>query len=128
MVATILIADDYEDNRELLRLLLTGANHQVVEAGNGPDCLMLAKEHRPDLIMMDLSMPGLDGWGVLQALKADPETAAIPCVAVTAHDSDRERALEVGFIEYVAKPFRTVELLQLVDQLLSRRIGQLTHS
>jgi CheY-like chemotaxis protein len=117
--ATILIADDYEDNRELLRVLLTGANYNVLEARNGLDCLATVKVRRPDLIMVDLSMPGIDGWGVLGRLKADPNTASIPCVAVTAHGSDRERALELGFTEYVSKPFRTEDLLNTVRKILN---------
>lgn len=119
-MATILIADDYEDNRELLRLLLVAADYQVREATNGGECLAMAKEQPPDLIMMDLSMPILDGWGVFSALKTDERTAAIPCVAVTAYaDSDRHRALNIGFNAYLSKPFRGGELLETVERLLS---------
>lgn len=118
-MATILIADDYEDNRELLRLLLAAADHQVCEASNGRECLSMAQEQLPDLIMIDLSMPILDGWGVFRELKENESTAAIPCVAVTAYaDSDRERALKAGFNAYVAKPFRGGELLEIVEKLL----------
>jgi CheY-like chemotaxis protein len=74
----------------------------------------------PDLIMVDLSMPLLDGWGVCQEVKGDQRTAAIPCVAVTAYgDSDRERALQAGFDAYISKPFRGVELLETVAKLLA---------
>lgn len=119
-MATILIAEDYDDNRELLRLLLSGANHQVREAKNGWECLDLARQNPPDLIMVDLSMPGLDGWEVFRALKADSSTAHIPCVAVTAHtDRDRMRALQTGFSDFVAKPFRIEELLLTVKRLVS---------
>src|SRR5688500_15480580 len=97
-MATILIAEDYDDNRELLRLLLDAAGYDVREARNGQECLVLAREHPPDLIMLDLSMPELDGWGVFRELKADPLTAQIPCVAVTAHgDSDQRLVLDTGF-------------------------------
>jgi CheY-like chemotaxis protein len=120
MPATILIAEDYDDNRELLRIVLLGAKYQVREARNGHECLALARESPPDLIMVDLSMPQLDGWEVFSALKADVETANIPCVAVTAHaDIDRDRALQLGFSAFVSKPFRTDELLRTVAQLLS---------
>lgn len=120
MAATILIADDYEDNLELLRLLLRAADYQVSEARNGRECLTLARAQRPDLIMIDLSMPVLDGWAVFQELKADESTAAIPCVAVTAYgDSDRERALQIGFNDYLSKPFRGAELLETVGRLLA---------
>lgn len=120
-MATILIAEDYDDNRELLRLLLSGANHEVHEAKNGRECLDLARQNPPDLIMVDLSMPGLDGWEVFRELKADSATAHIPCVAVTAHtDQDRMRALQTGFSDFVGKPFRTEELLLTVKRLVSK--------
>ena len=121
MPPTILIAEDYDDNRELLRLLLAGANYEVREARNGRECLELARENPPDLIMVDLSMPGLDGWEVFRELKANSLTAHIPCVAVTAHtDRERTRALQSGFSDWVTKPFRTEELLLTVARLVSK--------
>jgi len=120
MAANILIADDYEDNLELLRLLLVAADYGVIEARNGAECLKLARQVRPDLIMVDLSMPVLDGWEMFRALRADELTASIPCIAVTAHgDTDRDRALRAGFNAYVSKPFRGAELLGTVARLLS---------
>ena len=122
MPPTILIAEDYDDNRELLRLVLSGANYDVREARNGRECLELARENPPDLIMVDLSMPGLDGWEVFKELKANSSTAHIPCVAVTAHtDHDRVRALQSGFSDWVAKPFRTEELLLTVARLIQNK-------
>jgi two-component system, cell cycle response regulator DivK len=122
MAAKILIADDYEDNLELLRLLLVAADYQVIEARNGEECLKLAGQIRPDLIMVDLSMPVLDGWEMFRALRAETHTASIPCIAVTAHgDTDRERALRAGFNAYLSKPFRGAELLETVATLLSSR-------
>jgi CheY-like chemotaxis protein len=121
MAPTILIAEDYDDNRELLRLLLAGANYEVREARNGQECLDLAWESPPDLIMVDLSMPGLDGWEVFEALKANALTSHIPCVAVTAHtDQDRTRALQSGFSAFVAKPFKIEELLLTVARLVAK--------
>ena len=120
MTATILIADDYEDNLELLRLLLAAADYQVSEARNGEECLTMAREQRPDLIMIDLSMPVLDGWALFQELRADERTAAIPCIAVTAYgDSDKDRALLAGFNAYLSKPFRGAEMLDTVSRLLT---------
>jgi len=119
-MASILIADDYEDNLELLRLLLVAADHQVIEARNGEECLNLARQMRPDLIMVDLSMPVLDGWEMFRALRTDDLTVSIPCIAVTAHgDADRDRALRTGFNAYLSKPFRGAELLETVSTLLS---------
>lgn len=115
----ILIAEDYDDNRELLRLLLASANYDVREARNGKECLDLARANPPDLIMVDLSMPELDGWEVFKALKASSQTAHIPCVAVTAHtDRDRTKALQSGFSDFVGKPFKTEELLLTVARIV----------
>jgi CheY-like chemotaxis protein len=122
MVGTILIADDHDDNRELLQLLLLNAGYHVHEAKDGRECLSLAREIRPDLILMDLSMPGLDGWGVFEELKADQNTKTIPCMAVTAHaDLNRQQALETGFSAYVSKPFSSDGLLNTVARLLTKR-------
>jgi len=120
MPNTILIADDHDDNRELMQILLSAAGYAVHEARNGSECLDLAREHLPDLIVMDLSMPGLDGYGVLRELKADQLTLEIPCMAVTAHaDLDRGQALKTGFNAYVSKPFRSEDLLETVASLLA---------
>lgn len=117
---TILIADDHQDNRELLHLMLRGAGYTVREAKNGGECLELARAEAPDLIVMDLSMPVLDGWGLFEELKMDQTTRGIPCIAVTAHaDLDRKRALEKGFIAYVSKPFTTEDLLHTIESALS---------
>ena len=124
MAATILIADDYEDNLELLRLMLEAGDYRVREARDGRECVTMAREELPDLIMIDLSMPFLDGWGVLEELQNDERTAAIPCVAVTAYgEFDRQRALQVGFNGYLAKPFRSAELLEVTRNLLGSADG-----
>lgn len=119
MIHTILIADDHDDNRELLQLLLRGAGYKVKEARDGSECLTLARREQPDLIVMDLSMPVMDGWGVFRELKNDHLTRAIPCMVVTAHsDLDRNQALETGFKAYVSKPFSSEVLLKTVASLL----------
>ena len=122
MAINILIADDHDDNRELLQLLLTGAGYSVREASDGHECLALARAEHPDLILMDLSMPGMDGWTVFSELRNDPQTGAIPCVAVTAHAGlDRRHALEIGFSAYVSKPFRGDDLLATITTVLANR-------
>src|ERR1044072_8106594 len=123
MRPTILIAEDYDDNRELLRLLLAGANYNVREARNGQECLDLACENPPGLIMAGPSPSELDGWEVFKALKATSLTAHSPCVAVTAHtDRDRVKALQSGFSDFVGKPFRTEELLLTVARWVSKQV------
>jgi two-component system cell cycle response regulator DivK len=127
MPARILIADDYEDNRELLRLILLAAEYEVLEARDGEECVTLAQHHVPELIMVDLSMPKLDGWEVLKALRADRRTRDVPCVAVTAYaEIDRNRALEAGFNSYLSKPFRVGELLEVVAHLMAARALQVS--
>lgn len=121
MTATILIADDHDDNRELLQLLLQGAGYTVREARDGSECLTMALTEVPDLIVMDLSMPRLDGWGVFHELKRDDRTRAVPCMAVTAHaELNRNRAMEAGFNAYISKPFSTETLLKTVASLLAK--------
>jgi CheY-like chemotaxis protein len=122
MPATILIADDHDDNRELLQLLLAGAGYDVREARDGRECLAIAQDESPDLIVIDLSMPVLDGWGVFQELRADDRTRTIPCMAVTAHaELDRNQALETGFSAYVSKPYSGEALLKTVATMLANR-------
>jgi CheY-like chemotaxis protein len=120
MTSRILIADDHEDNRELMRLMLGDASYDVLEARDGQECLQVAREQQPDLIMIDISMPMLDGWEVFQQLKTDERTSHIPCVAVTGYaDIDHHRALTAGFHAYLSKPFRSEALLQMVTQVLA---------
>jgi CheY-like chemotaxis protein len=122
MDTTILVADDNDDNRELLQLLLSGAGYSVREARDGNECLAMVRDEAPALIVLDLSMPVMDGWSVFEELKADDRTRAIPCMIVTAHaDLDRNAALEKGFVAYVSKPFKNDELLKTVATVLANR-------
>ncbi|HEY0546738.1 MAG TPA: response regulator [Pyrinomonadaceae bacterium] len=123
MPARILIADDYDDNRELLRLILEGDGHTIREARNGRECVELAQAEPPDLCLIDLSMPLLDGWGVLRELRADARTREIPCVAVTAFaDAGLIRKnVNEDFDAYISKPFRGKDLLETVARMLDER-------
>ena len=102
----VLAADDQVANRELVRALVEHFGHVVFEAGNGIEALQIAREIIPDLILLDLHMPELDGFGVLQELRRDARFTAIPIVALTASAmrGDREKALAAGFAGYIAKP------------------------
>lgn len=122
MPVTILIADDHDDNRELLQLLLTGAGYHVREARDGSECVAIALAEPPDLVVIDLSMPVLDGWRAFEQLKADERTRTIPCMAVTAHaDLELNEALERGFSAYVSKPYNGEHLLKTIATLLAKR-------
>lgn len=122
MPVRILIADDYDDNRELLRLMLEGAGYSVRETHNGRECVAAARAELPDIVLIDLSMPVLDGWGTLNELRADERTRTLQCIAVTAFaaEQDRQRALDAGFDAYLTKPYRSKELLDLVKHLLGK--------
>jgi CheY-like chemotaxis protein len=129
--ARILIAEDFDDNRELLRLMLESAGYSVRETRDGHELIDAARAEPPDVLLIDLSMPNLDGWGALRELRADARTCLVPCIAVTAFaaDLDRERALAAGFDAYVTKPFRSADLIEAVEQILSAaRVGKDSHA
>lgn len=103
---TVLIVDDEKHNRSLLTELL-GEDYRLILAKNGEQALERAREHRPDLILLDVLMPGMDGYAVLRQLKHDDATRDIPVIFITALDStiDEEKGLELGAVDYIAKPF-----------------------
>lgn len=102
----MLVVDDEEDSLDVAKRLLVHYGAETLLASDGEQALMLAKTHQPRVIISDLSMPGMDGWGLLEALRAEPNTADIPIIALTAHAmvGDRERALKAGFNNYLTKP------------------------
>ena len=108
----VLIVDDNEKNRKLARDVLTFAGFRTLEAETGEQGVSLATEHLPDVILMDIRLPDLDGTAVLRRLRAEERTAAIPVVAVTsfAMKGDRERFLAAGFDGYLEKPINVTEL------------------
>ena len=116
----VLIVEDNVDNFELVRFLLERAGYQVLSAGNGIEGLDAAKREQPDLILMDLSMPELDGWNATARLKADEATRAIPVLALTAHTlpGDRKRAIDAGCDGYISKPINVASFDKLVATLL----------
>jgi two-component system cell cycle response regulator DivK len=123
MPARILIADDYEDNRELLRLMLEGDGYSIREARNGRECVEMAQADPPDICLIDLSMPLLDGWGVLRELRADERTRSIPCIAVTAFADAAlgGKKISEDFDAYISKPYRGKDLLETVARMLDEK-------
>jgi CheY-like chemotaxis protein len=117
---TVLLVEDNEDNRIIYSSFLRYAGYQVAEAITGPEGIERARELSPDLILMDISIPLIDGWEATRILKADPATSSIPIVAVTAHAlaADRAKAAEVGCDDYLAKPATPQAVLGVVRRFL----------
>jgi CheY-like chemotaxis protein len=116
----ILYVEDNEDNVYMLKRRLERAGFEVVVAADGEQGVALARDRRPDLILMDLSLPVLDGWEATRRLKGSEETRAIPIIALSAHamPGDREKALEAGCDDYDAKPVNLPSLLAKIRALL----------
>jgi CheY-like chemotaxis protein len=117
----ILLVEDNELNRDMLSRRLVRRGYQVEIAVDGREGLSMAGASSPDLILLDLSLPEMDGWEVLRHLKEDPKMKNIPVVALTAHAlvSDRNRALEAGFDDYDIKPVEMPRLLRKLETLLN---------
>ena len=119
---SILVVEDNLLNLELVTDLLEVQGYRIRQAHNGEEGVRLAQEEPPSLILMDLQMPGMDGFAALRALRADPRTASIPTVALTAQamNGDREAVLEAGFDGYISKPIDTGSFPRMIAELLSR--------
>jgi two-component system cell cycle response regulator DivK len=117
---TVLVADDKATSRELVRTILENSGYAVIEASDGIEALRNARVSKPDLIILDLHMPGLDGFGVIRELRRDGEFAATPVMALTASamQGDRERALSAGFTSYISKPIPLKMLRSELERLL----------
>jgi CheY-like chemotaxis protein len=116
----ILIAEDNPVNRELLRELLEMQGYEIFEACNGQEALSMIEQNRPDLLVLDLGMPVLDGFGTIQKIRSDPAMANLPVLAATAYAmrGDREKTLEAGFDGYLSKPINPATLKQEIDRLI----------
>lgn len=116
----ILIVEDNEENRDSLSRRLQRRGFTVVSAADGRAGLDAARTEKPDLVLMDMNMPELDGWEATRQLKASPETQSLPVIALTAHamSGDRERALQYGCAEYHTKPVEFAKLLAQIESLL----------
>lgn len=118
----ILLVEDNEMNRDMLSRRLERRGYSVELAVDGEEGIERARDLRPDLILMDMSLPGIDGWEATRRLKAAAETASIPVIALTAHAmaGDREKAVEAGCDEYDTKPIELPQLLAKIESLLQR--------
>lgn len=116
----ILVIEDEEDNRRIVRDLFTSVGYEIIEAVTGPEGVIAAETHVPDLILMDIQLPDLDGYGATRQIKANPALRHIPIIAVTSYalSGDDVKAFEAGCDGYVAKPFSPRELLAKVREYL----------
>lgn len=123
---TVLLVEDNEDNRIVYSTILQHFGYRVMEAFNGEEGIAKARTEQPDLILMDISIPVIDGWEATQVLKRDPATRRIPIIALTAHAlaSDREKAMEVGCDSYLAKPCEPKTVVSEVERFIGRGNGR----
>ncbi len=119
---TVLLVEDNEDNRIIYSTVLRHVGYDVVEAEDGVQAVALARSTLPDVILMDISIPGMDGWEATRILRQDPATKDIPIIALTAHAlaDDRERALQMGFTAYLAKPVEPRTVVAEVRRWIGR--------
>jgi CheY-like chemotaxis protein len=122
IMAKILIVEDNELNRDMLSRRLQRRGYNILVATDGEQGVELARTSSPDLVLMDMSLPGLDGWEATRLLKADAATVKLPVIALTAHamSSDREKAMEAGCDDYDTKPVELVRLLGKIENWLNK--------
>jgi two-component system cell cycle response regulator DivK len=120
MSRKILVVEDQEDNRQILRDLLASAGYEMSEAENGEDALTEVAKQRPDLILMDIQLPIMDGYEATRRIKSDPKTCAIPIIVVTSYalSGDETKAREAGCDAYVTKPYSPRALLAKIKEFL----------
>jgi two-component system cell cycle response regulator DivK len=120
MTKRILVVEDQEDSRRIMRDLLTTTEYEVTEAENGEEALAAVAKQRPDLILMDIQLPVMDGYEATRRLKADPSSSSIPIIAVTSYalSGDEEKARAAGCNDFVPKPYSPRQLLAKIRQYL----------
>ncbi|MEE9529363.1 MAG: response regulator [Syntrophobacteria bacterium] len=120
MSKLILVVEDQEDNRRIMRDLLTSVGYEVIEAVTGEEGVAAAETHRPDLILMDIQLPGLDGYEATRQINANPDLEHIPIIVVTSYalSGDDVKAFEAGCNAYVSKPFSPRQLLAKIREYL----------
>jgi two-component system cell cycle response regulator DivK len=120
MSKRILVVDDQEDNRKILHDLFTSVGYEIIEAEDGEQAVIAAAAHQPDLILMDIQMPVLDGYDATRRIKADPTLRAIPVIVVTSYalSGDEDKARAAGCDAYITKPYSPRQLLARVREFL----------
>ena len=120
MTKRILVVEDHEDNRRILRDLLTSAGYQVIEATTGEEAVASAEAHMPDLILMDIQLPGIDGYEATRRIKANPALRHIPIIVITSYalSGDDVKAFAAGCDDYLAKPYDPFALLAKIRERL----------
>lgn len=120
-MSRLLLVEDNEMNRDMLAKRLKRRGYEVIVAVDGREGIAMASSERPDLILMDMSLPEVDGWEATRTIKADPETQRIPVIALTAHamEGDRQKAIDAGCDDYDTKPIDLARLLEKMTQLLA---------
>ena len=113
----ILIVDDEETNQRLFKAILEAKGYETLQAYDGDECIKIAREYQPDLILMDIQIPGIDGIEVFKVLQSELLTRNIPVIALTSYamGGDREKFLSIGFKDYIAKPISVPEFVELVS-------------
>jgi two-component system, cell cycle response regulator DivK len=121
----ILVVEDNEKSMKLFRDVLQASGYRTLEAGSGEDAVEVALENGPDLVLMDIQLPGIDGIEALARLRGDERTASTPVLALTAQamHGERERLLAAGFDDYISKPVNLAELLAIVRRYSDRALG-----
>lgn len=117
----ILVVDDEKSIRELVSATLEGANYKIYEAADGEEALNLAREEKPDLVLLDVAMPEMDGFEVCKALKSHPETNSIYIIMLTGHIQEeyKQKGNEAGANDYFTKPFSPLALIKKIEEVLS---------
>ena len=121
MSKRILVVEDQEDNRQIIRDMLSATDYQITEAENGEEALAAVAKQRPDLILMDIQMPIMDGYEATRRIKADPGLRSVPIIAITSYalSGDEQKARAAGCDDYVPKPYSPRQLLAKIRQYLS---------
>ena len=121
MIKRILVVEDQEDDRQIIRDMLAGTGYEITEAENGEEALAAIAKQRPDLILMDIQLPVMDGYAATRRIKTDPALKSIPVIAVTSYalSGEEKKAREAGCDDYVPKPYSPRQLLAKIRQYLS---------